>query len=170
MSRTRYKCTIIHTTEFPTFCSSFNHWMIDIYCKKVKCFQLSLLLFQQFLFIFRIHEKKRPYKCTTCEKKFVTWSNWTRHLAIHMGCKKFAKKVQKAVPVQKLRFIHRNGRKLVCKYDDARVRLVLKKHSVNGLFDKFLPFYAWRIFFCNIYLFCFVEFKSKLCTSFRALF
>jgi len=94
------------------------------------------------LHIKRIHEKKRPYKCTTCEKKFVTWSNWTRHLAIHMGCKKFAKNVQKAVPVQKLRFIHRNGRKLVCKYDDARVRLVLENRSVNGLYDKFLPFYS----------------------------
>jgi len=99
--------------------------MIGIYCKKSEV--LSLLLFQQFLLF---------------EKKFVTWSNWTRHLAIHMGCKKFAKKVQKAVPVQKLRFIHRNGRKLVCKYDDARVRLVLENRSVNGLYDKFLPFYS----------------------------
>ena len=117
-----------------------NDW--HLLQEKLSAFNFLNIVISTISVIFRIHEKKRPYKCTTCEKKFVTWSNWTRHLAIHMGCKKFAKKVQKAVPVQKLRFIHRNGRKLVCKYDDARVRLVLENRSVNGLYDKFLPFYS----------------------------
>merc|ERR1719394_502579 len=83
------------------------------------------------LHIKRIHEKKRHYKCTTCEKKFVTYSNLTRHLAIHMACRRFSKSIRKEVPLKQLSFIHRNGRKKVCKYEDKRVRLVLENRSNN---------------------------------------